>query len=169
VINRKWGLTVGDYLNNDYFVNKYLSPGIVEESLRIVNSGSELEKFVLEWCMENLVPLRICNKRSWMHWVSYEQIITAPLSTAIKLCNELSLTSPKRMVEVIEKPSRTTKSTSRNLIKSLGPEAMLSKWVECVDLRDLGRVANIMNMFRITRYHASDPFPVNQIDSSKQS
>lgn len=159
IIQRKtWGVIAEAYLSNAYFVEQHLSERLVAFGYDILNQGSLLEKHVLEWCLENLVPLRKWREKPWVT-VSYEKLVTEPEQTAKRLCRELDLPNWETMVEVIKKPSYSTTWSSQRSILTEGPEARLSSWKKKIDEDMIRRVDCILDSFEIDLYKADDHFP----------
>lgn len=164
IIQRKtWGVIAEAYLSNAHFVEQYLSERLVAFGYDILKQGSLLEKHVLEWCLENLVPLRKWPEKSWVT-VSYEKLVTEPEQTAKRLCCKLSLRNWGKMVEVIGKPSYSTTWPSQKSILTKGPEARLSSWKKKIDEDMVKRIACILDNFEIDLYKADDLFPKHEFD-----
>jgi hypothetical protein len=56
-LNLKWKSHVSDLISQDELVNDYLHP-FIEDIIRINNKGTDFDKHILQWCIENYVPLR---------------------------------------------------------------------------------------------------------------
>ena len=163
-VNLNWGLTVAAYLNNEKFIRKYLSKDCLDIALNIMRNGTELEKFVLNWCLENLVPLRNWKSNNWMTTVSYERIVSDPRYSVQRICQSLGLDDPDRMIEMVMKPSRTSTKISRKRILSNEPLKIISAWRKLVNASDLESVDRILKEFRLHLYSAHDLFPDENFD-----
>jgi hypothetical protein len=119
---------------------------------------------VLEWCLENLVPLRLWRERDWVT-VSYEGMLSEPERQAKRLCERLHLPDWEGIVAALEQPSRTTVSQSRQAIMSQGPQARISSWEQRVDAEQRRKVAAILDAFEIDLYNADSPYPQADFDA----
>ncbi|MFB6273382.1 MAG: hypothetical protein ABEL51_10865 [Salinibacter sp.] len=58
-IKRNWGNDVGAYLANDAIWAQLGSEATRTFAREVMDRGSELQRYVLEWCLENVVPLKL--------------------------------------------------------------------------------------------------------------
>ena len=72
-----WDLTISSYLNNEKFVNEYLGDDKYNYCIEIINSDNLLSKYVLNWVLENLIPLKSKNLNS-VYIISYEEMLINP-------------------------------------------------------------------------------------------
>ena len=92
-IRNGWTLTTRAYLDNARFVEAHLTPQLEGRCHDIVERGSALERSVLNWGLENLIPLRtLAHRPSWIS-VSYEATVIRPRETIEQLAARLSLGS----------------------------------------------------------------------------
>lgn len=100
-------------------LGSFLSPPYAEhfseEQLRhadsVIRSGDKFRIAVLDWCLQNAVPLG----RSNPHWlvVSYEQIVMQPEVVIDHLTKTFDLPRPDRMLEQVYIASRSTGMSSQ--------------------------------------------------------
>lgn len=164
IIQRGWGITANSYLNNSYFRNKYLSEETVCIGNQILENGSLLEKHVLGWCLENLVPLSTWQERSWLT-VSYENIVSNPVSVSNRICSILDLPNPERMMNVVRKPTRTAQSSSRKSILVNGSKNRASDWWTKIRNEERSKIDEILKCFQINLYSANSPYPDEEFDT----
>lgn len=153
------------YLKNISFKERFLSGETIDLGNEILKNGSLLEKSVLNWCLENIIPLRLWKQKSWVT-VSYESLVLKPQETCARLCQELNLPNPEYMQNTLYQPTRTTSKSSKEAIHESGPQARMRKWDEYIDEDTLSQVATILNSFEIDLYRVDDPLPKPEFDLS---
>src|SRR5690606_37954569 len=65
------------FLNNMSFCLNYLTPESVRFGKEILDQGSELERKVLDWVLQNLPPLEKLDRSNWC-CIHYEQMVMDP-------------------------------------------------------------------------------------------
>lgn len=163
IMNRNWGFTTSAYLNNETFVKKYLSEAMLELSYEVEEHGELLDRHVLNWCLENLEPLRLWKERDWLT-ISYERMVLDPAHTAKRICESCNLPDYETMMAVTDKPSRTTLKGSRADIKANGSESRMASWMKKIDSETSRRLTRILDTFKIDLYTMDDPFPQKEFD-----
>lgn len=154
-----WGNDAGAYLDNPYFREHILGSEKARFAGQVLAKGSPLQKYVVEWCFENLYPLQVYKERSWLV-VTYEEIVSRPYPMSELLCSRLGLPDPKRMANTVFRPSRTTlRSESKQAISREGPGALVGKWLERVAPGELQAVQAILDALGIGVYSAQTPYP----------
>jgi len=160
VMKLGWELSNSAYLNNKAFSQKYLYPETFEFAVRIDETGSLLEKFVLNWCLENLVPLQNWNEANWIK-VSYEHIVSSPERSVKYICDKLDLSEPQRMLNTISIPTRTSSPQLRNSLNVLSNHNRISKWMDRIDDVTMNKIQKIFDVFNIDLYNTKSPLPLD--------
>jgi hypothetical protein len=163
-ITRGFGLTAEAYLEDENLQKKYLTQSQHDLGWKLLQNGSPLEKFVLNWCLENLVPLRLWEEKTWVT-VSYESLVSRSQETAERLCEKLGLPDPERMVQRLTKPTRTASTASKSAIISEGAKVRLDAWRRSVNEDDLRKVRQLLDTFQINLYRIDDPYPIPQFEA----
>lgn len=158
IINRGWGNDAAAYLKNEAFCKEYLNRNQVTFGRHILEDGTQLQQYVLEWVLENLVPLRLFQRRTWLT-ITYEELVMRPKEISGLICRRFNLPDPDKMWRVVNKASRTTTKSSRYLIESEGPRALVYKWMQKVDKNEIVKIQEILDVFDIWAYKASSPYP----------
>ena len=125
---------------------------------RVVNSAVHFEMAVLDWCLQNAVPLRGVDP-SWVV-VSYEQMVLDPGTVVAHLTQRLSLPEPARMLKRLGRASASTvksSAESRRLLQRHrnAPEAgsaLIGRWRGRVTLQEEARAFDIVEAFEIDYY-----------------
>ncbi len=162
IIQRNWGNTVEDFLQNPYFIKKYLDKQKHNFSLQILENGSNLENLVLEWCLNHLYPLSVLNDKKWLT-ITYEELVLRPKQMVGLIFDYLDLPDRERMFETILKPSKTTSSQSKKDIRSKGPSYLVNRWKEKIDENIETEVMSILEEFGIDAYKKGSTTPSDQL------
>ena len=75
-IRNGWGTSTKAYLRNEWFVEEVIADAAaLDMARRLADHGTELERMVLNWTVENLYPLKVLADRP--HWLalSYEETV----------------------------------------------------------------------------------------------
>ena len=157
---RNWGNDAKAYLQNPFFREQVLGLERARFAEGVLAKGTSLQKFVLEWCLENLYPLQVYRERPWLI-ITYEEVVSRPEQMSELICSRLGLPDPQQMARMVFRPSRTTFfAESRQAIATQGPQALLGKWQKQVPQEDLKGVQEILDVLGIWVYGAFSPYPV---------
>jgi hypothetical protein len=161
-IRNGWTLHVRPFQRNERFVERHLDPSLVSYAYKVLDTGSELERFVLNWTLENLVPARLLADRPHWSYLSYEQCVLEPDDTVRSIAATLGLAD----VEAME---RTVASASRSSILSAGATLeriaagdlayLVGGWRDRVDADEERQAMAILERFGIDLYRTGDDTP----------
>ncbi|MEM9385354.1 MAG: sulfotransferase [Pseudomonadota bacterium] len=156
IIRNGWGLTTQAFLENPDFVHDHLSDRQQAYVHDVMEGDSLLLKHVVNWILENLVPLRLLPERPhWLH-VRYEDLVIEPESTVRSLATHLGLPCAEPMLARLTLPSRSTKqsSTARTRARiAAGDSAWVhSRWRERISQADHLAVRDALARFDINLY-----------------
>lgn len=119
-IKRNWGNMAKDYLESEKFPRIHLDSGMVDFGWQTLKHGTQLQRYVLEWCLENLYPLQLSKDQPWLT-LSYEELVFRPKEISRLICSRFGLPDSERMYKVVFSPSRTTTQKSKHSITKKGP------------------------------------------------
>jgi len=154
-----WGNDAEAYLQNPYFREEVLGSERVRFADEVLARGTPLQRFVLEWCLENFYPLQVYKERPWLV-LTYEEVISRPKQVSELICSRFGLPDPERMARMVGRPSRMTFfADSREAIVKQGPQAMLDRWLRRVSQEELNEVQEILDTLGIQAYQAFSPHP----------
>jgi hypothetical protein len=150
------------FLESDYRKN------FRDEELRlgreIFESGSALQKGVLDWCLQNAVPLRTAEP-DWIV-VSYEEMVLAPGPILDRLATELQLEFTDRLQDGLRMPSDTVRKSDRKTEEILNKERraehdwwLVEKWRERVGEAEERSLMEIPEQFGIDCYRFGEVLP----------
>jgi len=158
IIRRKWGNTARAFLENDYFLGAYLNKKRKIFCQNILDKGTPLQKFVLEWCLDNMHPLERYKQRPWLT-LTYEELVLRVKKASQLICQKFDLPDWRAMENCILKPSRTSTKVSKKKIKKQGPSSLLQDWRQVLQSKDIEHVSQILEEFEIKEYSAHHPYP----------
>lgn len=153
------------FLQTDY--RRHFSARELRAADSIAAHGDKLEKAVLDWCLQNALPLRMAQE-DWII-ITYEQLVLDPASVVDRLVERLALRHPERMLSRISVPSTSTNQsdnqTRRVLSNSNGDDArrwLVDKWHTKLQQADESRLMAIVEEFGIDTYTAGSTLPKGQ-------
>lgn len=158
VMAREWSPTIDPYLYNESFRERHLDKKILPTLEQIGESGTELEKYVLEWGLVNLCPLKERAKYSWLT-LTYEELVCRPHQMAELLAERLDLPDPGKLAKRLARPSKSANESSRALILADGPEAVIRETGKKLDTEARGAVVNVLGTLGIDTYTAASVWP----------
>jgi hypothetical protein len=162
-IRNGWPTTTKIYLRNEWFVETVLAdPALRDYAESIDRTGSELERFVVNWVVENLYSLQVLPQRPQWVALSYEECVVDQARVFTEVCRRLELTDIDRMRAASTRESRSSSLSSAetvSAIKSGDRQEQISGWRKRISPEDEKRVAEILDRFGVTLYSATDPLP----------
>lgn len=140
------------YLNNDKYMHNFFTQDQIDFSYNILENGSKFEERILQWCLENVPPLKFLDSKKWLI-VSYEDLVVNERETIEKLYDQLNLNDLDSMFKQIKKPSRTTANKkSEELINKRNKESLIKKWEKEITVMERKKAFQILNKFEIDIY-----------------
>ena len=158
-----WLTSTSAYLRNDWFRAEVIADeqlGTYAEHLD--RTGSDLERYVLNWVVENLYPLRVIADRPQWLALSYEECVLDQDRVLKEVCTRLGLTDLERMRRAAARASRSSglsDAATLSAIRGGDRQRQVSGWEEQVDESDRRAVARILDRFGIGLYSADHPLP----------
>jgi hypothetical protein len=154
------------FMQSDY--RRHFTPAQLALARRVADTGSKLERGVLDWCFQNAPPLR----QAEPDWIvlSYEQLLLEPRPLVERLARELDLTDAATMLARLHRPSRTANKSDRRTAQVLEePESaertrwLLERWRAKVDRDEEKRAMEILERFEIDVYAAGEALPTGRL------
>lgn len=151
-IRNGWTLTTNAYLVDTSFVERFVPEPALALAHDVTKSGSELQRFVVNWALENVAAARqIGDRPHWTH-VRYEDTVVDPQGTFELLADRLGLHDTERMQAVLTRPSkssrRSTEQTRSHIEAGRGADAVAS-WKANVDDADITWARRSLEIFEI--------------------
>jgi len=164
IMRNQWELTARAYLQDRDFVRNYLDPDQLAYAEDLLTRGTLFQKHILNWCLENLVPLRLLDQRPHWLYLSYEELTLNPGETIEKLAQHLHLADIKRMHEKITKPSKSTRTLStsgaRTAIRAGSGREIISRWRQELPRQEERVAFDILERLNIGLYQFGSDLPV---------
>lgn len=158
------------FLENAEFCEKYLGDGRLERARQIFNHGSELERKVLDWVLQNIVPLKFLNRKKWL-CLYYEDIVLSPDQQLQRLADFLDLDEPAAARERLLQASASTHKSdaeTQKYLKGQGAQSdsrefLVNKWLGRVTESEQSAVQAILDAFEIDLYDAGHALPLRSL------
>jgi hypothetical protein len=165
ISSERWP-TLPAFLTSDY--RRHFSDEQLVDAERIFTGGTELERGVLSWCLQNSVPLKAATD-DWAI-VSYEQLVLEPQPVIQELTAKLALPNPEWMQDRLGVPSVNVqfKSTLETRQLLTGGESdkrpyLVEKWRKKVSKREEARAMRILEIFGLDVYKDGDVLPAKRV------
>ncbi len=152
-MSRGCTLRVEANLIHPTFANKFLGRHLLEFSWSILKHGSEFEKRVLEWCLDNIVPWKIVTSRSH-NWLvmTYEELILSPDQSLRLIADRLGLCHFDRLRRAMTRPSAATHDSRLKLVRRSDPASLVQQWRSSVSAEMEAQAHTIIQEFGISAY-----------------
>jgi len=154
-IKRKHHCEIQEYLEDETFVNDWLSSDQLKYINKILKSGSQLEKFVVEWCLDNIIPLNVSKTNKRILVLTYEEVVLKPMEVFNQLYQRLNLENLDKMISKIKIPSKVTDSSTEKTKKKIqdgDSNFLISKWKNEISKEKEKNLLLILNKFGIDTY-----------------
>ncbi|MFB6341798.1 sulfotransferase [Saccharicrinis sp. FJH62] len=156
-IRKGWSTYIDNYSNSEKI--KVLLTSKAKSLIQEVNaSNNDLEKFIVSWCLENLVFIINYQENklsSNVFPVFYEDVVTDPENAIRNICSKIGMEYNVRMLEILNIPSsgiiHSTNET-KNQILSGNKSYLVNRWKDEVDSDFPDRYKFILKTFGIKIY-----------------
>lgn len=163
VMRNKWGLTSKAYIENEDFCSSYLDEDMIKISNKVTSNGTYFEKAIVNWCLENIVPLK--HSKSEILKITYEELVYNPVPTINLLSEKLNLANIQGMRRAMRIPSQAALSEERTkaAIKQEKREYLISKWTTKVSDEHLRDARTILEAFGIFEYRVDKFIAIDEL------
>lgn len=161
-IRRGHECAVRDYVAEPEFAERYLTDDRRRHIDRVLREGGLLEQFVLEWCLDNLVPLEVGARRPEVLVVTYEELVLRPELMFGLLADRLALPDAARMLAYARRPSMVTDSSTPATVAGIRQGdrwRVLGGWADRVSEEVQEQLFEIVSGSGIHAYRFGDPLP----------
>jgi hypothetical protein len=162
-------LSRSQYPRLDLFVasryyQELIGPARQKEVERLVAGGTNLQRGIVSWCYENLVPLRYADFEGL--FVTYEELVVNPEKSCDLLIERLRLSDRSAMLQAFQQPA-TNITMSTHETQQMMTDAderqrrryLVTKWQKRVTPDDQRAVTAILDLFGLDVYTGEDPLP----------
>ena len=163
-IQRRHDHHLHEYLRDAAFVEEHLTDDLRTFVERIIDEGSDLDRFVVAWCLDNLVPLKKLKVNEDVPWltVTYEEMVLATEDLIGLLANRLNLSDSQRLLSKVKRPSKVTDSSSQQTVEKIlegDRRFLIEKWTSKVTEEQERGAFEILERFGIDAYHPGRGMP----------
>ena len=158
ILKNEWELTVNAYLKDKDFVERFLKGSKYDYCLKIMNGDDKLGMLILNWVLENLIPLNSKYLKKVL-LISYEEFILNPEKYLTLIGKELSIKLNIDIESLIRKPSGSKFYSSKltnNAIKNNDKSYLISSWKKFIDDSYEKNLMSILETFEIDIYQHSN-------------
>jgi hypothetical protein len=153
------------FLESDY--HRHFTLDQVAFARKVIDTGSKLEQGILDWCLQNAVPLSQMEP-DWIV-VTYEQLLLDPEPVIRRFAVELDLPDLGAMRRRLNVPSRTVSKSDQQTARVLREpnsqertEFLLEKWRSKVSRAEEDRLMGTLRVFDIDAYTAGELLPTGR-------
>lgn len=157
------------FINSDYYRERYLDEQQLAEIRLLINHGSELQKGIVSWCYENIIPLNETDRDNWV-FVSYEEMLLNPEKMCKMMADQLKLPDLNKMLTSVGQPAMNIKMSNRDTLDIINNDdamdkniRLVTKWKARVSEEEERQAFEILDLFKLdiykaNRFVATDPY-----------
>jgi hypothetical protein len=157
------------FLSNHIYCERYLSPELCAYGWAIVQKGTELQKKVLDWCLQNLPPLKFLDRAKWL-CLHYEDIVLQPAVVIERLAKFLGNMDKAKMLKQITASSGSTAlsdAATQQFLRLTSEHDdrhyLVNKWREKISPQEEDTAFEILDRFKIDVYQSRQDLPAHRI------
>jgi hypothetical protein len=157
------------FLGNDDYCERFLTPRLRSYANSILENGSDLEKKVLDWCLQNLPPLKFLDRSNWI-CLHYEDLVLDPTVPIDRLASTLGLAHKDRMLRQARVASRSafqSDAETRSFLTkgSSGPDRLylINRWRSRISSDQEKRLRELLVRFDIGLYDPAAELPITRL------
>lgn len=159
--------TLGQYVTDDQFMQKYLTVEQQSFAKYIYYSKRETDKYIVGWCLDNLVPLRLLRSgttdRPFV--VTYEDLVTNTQKCIDVLSDRLKVKFRKSIRARFTTPSWTSRFSSADRIAAIqngNRQYLIGSWRDR-DLAEFANLPSILAMYGIFAYKINELYATRSL------
>lgn len=162
IMDQGWEPECFEFLENQYFVDTFLTDRQMDVSTKIENGNCLLSRHVLDWCLKHLVPLREIKNATGsppVNWtcLCYEDLVTHPTKVVPRIADSLSLPDVDSMLRQVQAPSRTVTKTTAGKVSD--ENYLLNRWRNKLDNQKEIELMKILDTFELDVYRSGENHP----------
>jgi len=138
---------------------KELLPTAAKDMITLVSdSGSDLDKFIVSWCLENYLFIRSYQDKTLpdnLYPVFYEDLVLNPESCIRDICNKAGLQYNSKMLSIVDVPSSGIVHSSdltEEQIRAGNKNYLVNRWKDELGRDAEDQLKKILSAFNITIY-----------------
>ena len=165
ITKNRWMITVPAYLDNKRFSEQYLNNNLRKISKKIMDSKNYFLQGILNWCVENVVPLKYSNSNFLT--LSYEELVLSPMQIIQLLSERFNLNDTERMHKISGLPSYSTSLSDKRIIENIKKQfsmkekydRIISRWRQEILPEQEEQAMELLNAFGIEAYKFGSAIP----------
>lgn len=141
-----------------HYEREYLDAAQVREIRRIYCQGDKLQRGVLSWCFENLVPLRFSDTADWVT-ITYEEMLLNSERMCRLLAQRLNLPDVETLVAAVNRPAaniamsgKDTHNVLRDPDEQNRKRSLVKKWKNKLTEAEEKACFDVLDLFGIDAY-----------------
>lgn len=146
------------FRTSEVFRERYISAEQQREIDDLLSRGSWLQKGVVSWCYQNLLPLKHMDSSDWT-FVTYEELLLNSRAMCRFLYDRLDLDDLSAMQAAVNEPATNITMSHRSTLEILNDDdimrrnlGMVTKWRSRLSSGDERRAFEIMELFGLDTY-----------------
>jgi len=146
------------FVESAFYRDRYLSPRQAEEIRRLHEKGTPLQRAVLSWCFENLIPLKHSPREDWL-LLSYEELLLNTRECCALVQNRLGLEDLGLMLKAAGEPAAniylSTDDTRRIMAdpdEARKKRTLITKWRDRVTPEEEASAFEVLALFELDPY-----------------
>jgi hypothetical protein len=163
VTANQWLITGKGFLRNPTFVERWLPNDLETYCWDVYRGGTDLERRVLDWALENLPMLTWLPQRPHWLYLGYEDLIAQTAGVIDYLSDTLQLADRVAMAAQVRRPSRAAMKEStaetRQWIHGQRKTQLLDAWRQKVSGDEVKSCFRVLDRFGIDLYTADTSMP----------
>jgi hypothetical protein len=155
------------YPGSPYFDALLPDPARRREIAALAGSGTHLQRGVVAWCYQNLVPLTKPDFDGLV--VTYEELVLNPVKGRDLLCDRFQFPDRDGMLRAFERPSSNiAMSNTQTLQMMTDADArarrvkLVTKWKGTITPDEERQVSHIMDLFGLDVYNGTSPLAADR-------
>jgi Sulfotransferase domain len=158
------------FLSNDIYCQRYLTPELRRYGCAIVEHGTDLEKKVLDWCLQNLPPMKFLDRSNWF-CVHYEDMVLDPATTIELLANFIGQVDKDKMLRQVKSASSSVFLSDPHTQDFLKQQQaangdrlyLVNRWRKRISPEEEKQVFEILRKFEMDVYQLGKDLPVHRL------
>lgn len=145
------------YPNSPYYDRLIGDPSRLREIAALAESGTHLQRGVVAWCYQNLVPLTTPDVDGLV--VTYEELVLNPVKARDLLCDRFKFTDRDGMLHAFERPSSNIAMSNTQTLEMMNDAdararrvKLVTKWQGTITPEERQQVSSIMDLFGLDVY-----------------
>ena len=147
------------FIKSKYYRDNYLDTNQISEITKIYENGTKLQKGIVSWCYENLIPINHMDKKDWLV-VSYEELLLNSEKVCETMADFLLFEHLDKMLAALNTPSANISMSKKDTLDILKDpdeirrkQCLVKKWKTRISAEEEKECFNILELFGLDIYH----------------